>query len=128
MVGCRYAPMRGLLADLLRQTLPGYDVLEAAGDQEALKAIRWGRVGVSVLDVRLAGRGMAGLVRRLKADAPGMPVLLLVDEMGSEYLDATGADAWLEKKKISDELPALVSRLAQSAGGKRSARGPQSDR
>ena len=120
--------MRGLLADLLRQTLPGYEVQEAAGDQEALRAIRSGWVGVSVLDVRLAGRGMANLVQRLKADAPGMPVLLLVDEMGSEYLDATGADAWLEKKNISDELPALVSRLAQSAGGKRSAPGPQSDR
>jgi hypothetical protein len=41
-----------------------------------------------------------------------MPVILLVDEAGNEYVKATSADAWLEKKRILDELPALVSSLA----------------
>jgi DNA-binding NtrC family response regulator len=107
--------MRRLLTDLLKRELARYTIQATGEAGEVLNAVDSGRVGIVVLDVRLAYGEVVGLVQRLKANAPSTPLVLLVDEMGSRYREATGADACVEKRKIVDELPALVSRLANRA-------------
>jgi two-component system response regulator MprA len=97
----------------------GFDVLVAAGGDEALDRVRDGGVELVVLDVMMPGSDGIEVCERLRASGDPLPVLMLTarDAVRDRVagLDA-GADDYLVKPFANEELIARVRALLRRAG------------
>jgi len=103
------ARYRDLYARVLRDA--GFDVLEAEDVAAALKAIGKDAPAMVVSDVRMTGASGLDLLRRARADHPGLPFLLVTAYADvREAVDALklGAVDYLAKPVDLDELLAAV--------------------
>ena len=103
------ARYRDLYARVLRDA--GFDVLEAEDVAAALKAIGKDAPAMVVSDVRMPGASGLDLLRRARADHPGLPFLLVTAYADvREAVDALklGAVDYLAKPVDLDELLAAV--------------------
>jgi two-component system, response regulator YesN len=86
----------------------------AAGGQEALDRIAEGRVDLVLTDVRMPGVDGLELLRRVRARAPGVGVVLMTaydDPRVLESATRDGACAYLAKPLDLLDLRALIDRL-----------------
>jgi PAS domain S-box-containing protein len=93
----------------------GYDVVEAASAEDALRLVAEGlRPGLVVTDYLMPGMNGADLARDLGAKAPGLPVLIV-----SGYAEADGLEpgmARLTKPFRNAELAASLASLKPASG------------
>ncbi len=106
--------VRSLTGRALREY--GYKVLEARGGEEALRLFKASaeRIDMVVTDVAMPGMGGRELARRLRAEAPELPILFISGYTGDDVVErgllAAGAP-FLSKPFTPDALAAAVRRL-----------------
>jgi two-component system, OmpR family, response regulator MprA len=106
--------------DSLRRALQlnGYEVELAADGMEAIRAVTVRAPDVLVLDVMMPGVDGFGVVRRLRQDGIGTPILLLTarDAVPDRVTGlTTGADDYLVKPFALEELLARIAALLRRA-------------
>src|SRR5579871_6048965 len=89
----------------------GFQVAEASRGEEALQTLRGAPYDVVLLDLNMPGIGGMETLRRIRAFAPRMPVLMLTvrdqEEDKVEALDR-GADDYITKPFSTRELIARI--------------------
>jgi CheY-like chemotaxis protein len=104
----RYVRRRGL-------ERAGFAVVEAKSGEEALKAAAEHRPDLVLLDVRLGDTNGGAICRQLKADRPGLPVVLIsaaaVLSGDREGASRFGADAYVTEPVRDEDLVRLLSSL-----------------
>ena len=99
---------RALRAPLLEL---GFQVTEASRGEEALQTLRGAACDVVLLDINMPGIGGIETLRRIRAFAPRLPVLMLTvrdeEEEKVEALDL-GADDYVTKPFSTRELIARI--------------------
>jgi two-component system KDP operon response regulator KdpE len=89
----------------------GFQVVEASRGEEALQLLRSGPVDVVLLDVNMPGIGGVETLRRIRAVAPRLPVIMLtVRDAEEEKVEALelGADDYVTKPFSTRELIARL--------------------
>jgi two-component system invasion response regulator UvrY len=107
--------LKQILSEIPDMTLAG----EAVDGQEALNRALAEGVDVLVLDITMPGRGGFDILKELKHERPGLPVLVMSvhDEaqFGPRMLKA-GASGYIAKDSLPDELVRAIRRVVD--GGK----------
>lgn len=121
----RTAPVRVLIADddetfraLVRNLLgSAVELVGEAGDAEtAVRIARAHAPDVVLLDFEIPTEGGIAATRLIKATNPETRVLIVTAHEEEAYLDSTGktgADAFLPKRLIRDELLSAIKSLAE---------------
>jgi two-component system KDP operon response regulator KdpE len=89
----------------------GFQVAEASRGEEALQALRAAAYDVVLLDINMPGIGGIETLRRIRASAPRLPVLMLTVRDGEEEkVEALelGADDYVTKPFSTRELIARI--------------------
>jgi len=89
----------------------GFQVVEASRGEEALQMLRAGTFDVVLLDVNMPGIGGIETLRRIRAFAPRLPVLILtVRDQEEDKVEALeiGADDYVTKPFSTRELIARI--------------------
>jgi len=92
----------------------GFQVVEASRGEEALQMLRAGNFDVVLLDVNMPGIGGIETLRRMRAMAPRLPILMLTVRDGEEEkVEALelGADDYVTKPFSFRELLARIRAL-----------------
>ena len=109
---------RGLRA-LLTDEFPGVAFGEASNAREAVELLRKKEWDVALLDITLPGKGGLDLLKDLKAEWPGLPVLVLSghaeDQFAVRVLKA-GGGGYLTKESAPEELAKAIRKIL--AGGR----------
>ena len=107
--------LRALLADEFRGSTFG----EAAEGRQALEQLRRKKWDVALLDISLPGKSGLDLLKEIKAEWPGLPVLILSghpeDQFAVRVLKA-GAGGYMTKDSAPEELGKAVRKIL--AGGR----------
>ena len=103
--------MRSLLCDELYDL--GVSIREAANGDEALRSVLDTRPTLILTDLRMPAGGL-DYISRLRAFAPGVPIVLLTsfgDSKTKADALAIGAEAYFDKPVRISELKGVVRRL-----------------
>lgn len=97
----------------------GYDTLSAGDSKETLRIVSESKVNVVILDIGLAEEDGLKLLEKLKAENPGLRVIMLTGMGFVEDLlqEATqkGADGYVSKVLPLDELLLAIQRILKPA-------------
>ena len=97
----------------------GYDTLTAGDSRETLRIVAGSKINVVVLDIGLAEEDGLKLLEKLKAENPGLRVIMLTGMGFVEDLlqEATqkGADGYVSKVLPLDELLLAIQRILKPA-------------
>lgn len=89
----------------------GHEVLTAADASEAMRLVDGVSLGLIILDLNIAGESGLTLMKYLRHNQPGVPILVYTgmehDEGTVEAIRALGADQYLHKGSM-EELVAAV--------------------
>jgi len=110
---------RAIYAEFL--TFRGYRVAEAADGLEALDKVQALQPDLVVLDLSMPGMDGRETMRRLKADplTRAIPILVLTGRLHlKDAALAAGADAYVAKPCLPDELIAEIEELLQRPDGR----------
>ena len=105
------------LRELMRAAIGGpHRYLEAEDGDAALEAIRYARPDLVLLDVMLPGRSGLDVLREIRADGVvgGVPVAIVSawdSDEDRQAAEAAGADAFVSKPFLPEELERLVAQL-----------------
>lgn len=111
-----------LVREGLKQILSGSDDMQVGGEAangfETLEEVRQGQWDVLLLDISMPGRNGIELIRQIRRERPGLPILVL--SMYKEYQYAVralraGASGYLCKDSASGQLLSALRKVA--AGG-----------
>jgi len=89
----------------------GFQVAEASRGEEALQLLRGGTYDAVLLDVNMPGIGGVETLRRIRAFAPRLPILMLtVRDQEEDKVEAleSGADDYVTKPFSTRELIARI--------------------
>ena len=89
---------------------------EAGDGRDVARKIREGGFDVVVLDIALPGKDGIAVLRELKAEHPGLPILILSmypEEQYAVRVLKEGASGYLTKESVPSELIAAIRRVAQ---------------
>ncbi|MEX0992326.1 MAG: response regulator transcription factor [Actinomycetota bacterium] len=117
-----HALVRRGLAHVVRECFDDADVVEAAGADDALEALRSNPVDVALLDVRLGEEELPDgldLLHEIKATWPDTPVIMLTTYDHARYARralAEGAAGYMLKDSAPTDLAQAI-RVALSGGG-----------
>ena len=107
----------------LRQTIAETSdmvvVDEAGNGWEVLSKVRASSYDVVLLDISMPGRSGLDILKELKDERPGLPVLILSIHPEEQYASRAfkaGASGYLTKESAPDELVAAIRKI--STGGK----------
>lgn len=97
----------------------GYETLTAGDSTETLRLISESKVDVVVLDIGLAEEDGLKLLEKLKAENPGLRVIMLtgmgfVEDLLTEATQK-GADGYVSKVLPLDELLVAIQRILKPA-------------
>ena len=109
---------QGLTRIILR-AIKGGRVREVDNAQSLLDLVRRSPSDIVVLDLGLSGRSGLDVLRQIKQERPGLPVLVLTVHPADQYALRTlraGAAGFLSKRMAADEL---VNAVRVVAGGQR---------
>lgn len=98
----------------------GYRVVGVANGNDALAKLREVAPAIVIADIHMPGADGYEVARRVKADHPGTPVLLLVgtfEPFDRDRFAASGANAYLKKPFDSQELLRQVESLISGGRG-----------
>jgi DNA-binding NarL/FixJ family response regulator len=113
-------PFRALLRELVLAS-PGMTcVEEAASGEAAVDAVKRLSPQMVVMDKRMPGMGGVAAARRIRALDPTIVVVLVsVETPEEQVLEASGADAFLHKQRLSARVLAEAWERASRASGSR---------
>jgi len=104
----------------LQDQFPSMDIIEAADGVEAFKKIDSHPPNLILMDITLPGENGLELTRKIKADYPGVIVIILTSHESPEYREAAfrcKANYFLSKDSItSDEIFKLVKSIILGKG------------
>ncbi|HWX20787.1 MAG TPA: response regulator [Candidatus Binatia bacterium] len=93
--------------------LAGYEVVTAADASLAMEAAGRAEPGLIILDLNLAGENGSILMQFLRANHPGVPILLFTgmqhDDAAVRALLEQGADQYLQKGSIEELIVTVGS-------------------
>jgi two-component system, NarL family, invasion response regulator UvrY len=111
-----HAIVRSSLLSFFEEVTDGYLLREAATGEHALELCRAERWDVVVLDLSLPGIGGHEVLRQLRQECPGLPVLMLSFALEVDHVLQSlqgGAAGYVAKEEIPDHiLPAIEAVLA----------------
>ncbi len=113
------------LAQLLISCMPEVTIVEAGDADEADVLLRGQTFDVALVDIRLPGRGGLDLLRDIRSDFPGLPVIIVTNYDNPEYVKtamAEGAAGYLLKDATPADLSQAISVAVSGAGNVLSAR------
>jgi len=99
------------LIQILAKSFPGTDVDEAADGRQALALAEKGSYALVLLDISMPGRGGLEVLKEVKRQRPGVPVLVLSMHPEEEYAVRAfraGASGYLTKDSAAEELVRAV--------------------
>lgn len=82
---------RQLFKETLRSHMPSMDVIEAMDGEEALQKIESSQPDLIFMDIKLPGENGLHLTQKIKAQYPGIPVVILTSYDLPEYREAAAA-------------------------------------
>ncbi len=103
--------VRRLLADEVDMRI----VAEAGNGLEALENLRARSFDLALLDVNMGGRSGLETMRRIRAEWPGLPVIMLSmypEEQYAPMVFAQGANGYLSKDRDAEQLVAAIRSVA----------------
>jgi len=95
----------------------GYEAIEAADGEQALKEVRAGQVDLVLMDLVMPQQEGIETIRILRHEMPGIGIIAISGAFGGQYLDIArllGAQAVLTKPVSADTLLAKVAEVLQS--------------
>ncbi len=104
------------LKRILEATEEGWIVKEEGSGFQALDSLRRNPIGLVIVDLSMPGMSGLELIRRIRAEWPRLPVLVLSMHAEEEYaLRAfkAGANGYVTKDSAADELVAAARRVAR---------------
>jgi two-component system response regulator DegU len=107
------------LALILQDSFDGAEILEAGSAEEALQILETETVDVAMLDVRMPEMDGIELLKRVKAEWPDIPVIMLTTFDHTKYARAAlaeGAAGYMLKDSSPEDLAQAIS-VAMSGGG-----------
>ncbi|NLI00408.1 MAG: response regulator transcription factor [Chthonomonadales bacterium] len=111
-----HAVVRRGLKQILADALVGSTIDEAGNAEEALGKVLKKSYDLVVLDISLPGRSGLEVLRDIKYQQPGLPVLVLSvhpeDQMGIRILKA-GASGYLNKDSAPEDLVKAVTKVLE---------------
>ena len=106
--------LRTMLAEL-----GGIDIAGHAGTvPEALHAVRSLRPDVVILDLQMPGGHGMSVLKTIKREQPGLPVIVLTNHSHSQYRKRcleNGARSFLDKSTEFQEVPVVLRELVRAA-------------
>ena len=106
------------LKEILSDTLPGIDVLEAGNGDEVLSRLGTSAIALLVLDINMPGRSGMDVLRDVKHTYPRLPVIILSCHPEDQYAVRclrAGAAAYINKESAPEEL-AMATKKILSGG------------
>jgi len=106
------------LKRVLEPVTDEWEITEASTGYQALECLRQRSFGMAIVDLSMPGMSGLELIRRVKADHPGVSVLVLSMHAEEQYaLRAfrAGANGYVTKDSASSELVGAIRKVA--AGG-----------
>jgi DNA-binding NarL/FixJ family response regulator len=104
----------------LQDQFPSMDIIEAADGVEALRKIDFRPPNLILMDITLPGENGLELTRKIKADYPGVTIIILTSHDEPEYREAairSKANYFLSKGSIAtDEIFKLVKSIILRKG------------
>ena len=99
------AAFRSAASEVVRAT-PGMTLLgDASSGEEAIAAVEALASGLVIMDKRMPGIGGIEAARRIRAEHPGVVVVLVsVEQPAADALEASGAAAFLSKRELSPRV------------------------
>jgi len=113
-----HAIVRAGVKELLADTGDILVVGEASDGVETLSQVRAKDFDVAVLDMSMPGRSGIDLIKQIKQEKPGLPILVLSMHSEEQYAVRAlkaGASGYLTKESAAEQLVAAIRRIA--AGG-----------
>ena len=111
---------RQLVKGNLQDQFPSMDIIEAADGVEAIRKIDSHPPNLILMDITLPGENGLELTRKIKADYPGVIIIILTSHESPEYREAAiryKANYFLSKGSIaSDEIFKLVKSIILEKG------------
>jgi DNA-binding NarL/FixJ family response regulator len=111
---------RRVLKDNLLDLFPSMEIIEASDGVEALQKIGHHHPDLIFMDIRLPGENGLELTGKIKANHPGIIVIVLTSYESPEYREAAiqcKADYFFSKDAITeDEIFALVKSIVLEKG------------
>lgn len=111
---------RQLVKVNLQEQFPSMDIIEAADGVEAFRKIDSHPPNLILMDITLPGENGLELTRKIKADHPGVTVIILTSHDEPEYREAairSKANYFLSKGSIAtDEIFKLVKSILLGKG------------
>ena len=112
--------LRQLVKANLRDQFPSMDIIEAADGVEAFRKIDSYPPNLILMDITLPGEDGLELTRKIKADYPGVTIVILTSHDSPEYREAairSKANYFLSKGSIAtDEIFKLVKSIILAKG------------
>ncbi len=111
---------RQLVKNNLQDQFPSMDIIEAADGVEAFQKIDSHPPNLILMDITLPGKNGLELTRKIKADYPGVIIIILTSHDSPEYREAAvryKANYFLSKGSIAtDEVFKLVKLIMLGKG------------
>ena len=111
---------RQIVRNNLLDQFPSMDIIEAADGLEAFQKIDSHRPNLILMDITLPGENGLELTRKIKADYPGIIIIILTSHDSPEYREAATrckANYFLSKGSItSDGIFKLVKSIILGKG------------
>jgi DNA-binding NarL/FixJ family response regulator len=107
------------LTHLLVSCIPGAEVTEAGGTEEAVEILRSSPHDVALVDIRMPGRDGLELLRDIRASYPKLPVIMLSSYDNGDYVKAAlaeGAAGYLLKDTTPEDLVQAIAVALSGAG------------
>ena len=112
--------LRQLVKNNLKDQFPSMDIVEAADGVEAFRKIDSHPPNLILMDITLPGENGLELTRKIKADYPGVIIIILTSHDSPEYREAAiryKANYFLSKGSIAtDEIIKLVKSILLGKG------------
>ena len=116
LVADDHAVVREGLKQILSETPDMVVAAEAGSAQEVLNKVWEDSYDVVLLDISMPGRGGLDVLKQLKDEKPGLPVLILSIYPEEQYAVRAlkaGASGYLTKESAPDELIAAIRKISQ---------------
>jgi len=102
------------LIDWLEKIYPEFEILAADSCEDAIDTVQASPPSLIIMDSHLTQIDGFETMRRIKADHPHIPILIMADfdcDLNKDYAFSAGADAYLLKDSIQTELLPIIDRL-----------------
>ena len=108
--------MRQALMQLLRDTLPNADLIEAADAKTGIQLVEDAKPQILLMDLSMPGMDALDATRQLKQTLPSLPIIMLTfndDELRCTEALQAGANAVVSKDNLATELVPTINQHAR---------------